>query len=141
MFIFLICAPPSFGVSIYHLYCGQICLFFLTLMFPFLLPFPGCDWLSFPFCFLEAVLTDLESSRLLQLSFSTTVMRYTICYCYGYIVFHFSNVNITSYLLSADVISCSGVIFPHHHSGIFCFGVPVVLYLRCHVLFFERVSR
>ena len=64
-----------------------------------------------PFCFLGYVFTDLYILRLSFLSFSTTMVRATIYYCYGEIVFHFTDVSITSYLLRSAVINFSGVMY------------------------------
>ena len=75
------------------------------------LPFPltDCIWFTFPGWFLGDVFTDLEILKLSSLSFSTTVVRATICSCSGDITFQFTEASRNSYLLSADVTSLSDV--------------------------------
>ena len=119
--MFLFCESPSLGPLMFHLFCGHICLSFLTLVFNLPLLLPGFDCLYLPFCFLKSVFTYLDRLRLSSLRFYTTIMRKTICSCSGHIALHFTGVSRTSYLLSTTVIICLGVMSSTSYQHIYLY--------------------
>ena len=52
---------------------------------------------------------DFENLRLYSVNFSTTVVRAAILHYYGDMAFNLPKVSRISYVLSAVVIKCSGV--------------------------------